>query len=142
MYLNTDTSTLNNYEVFLPPLVQSLWNLGIQLKILYYSFLQLRTARKRPLLSPINLRRGPIENTPRGRYPLFYDVTAYAEVRLPSRCPETGCIAPFFYCCECVLLTFCGSTVLAWLKYATIHFPSLPWMIHALTISNSLIQLS
>jgi hypothetical protein len=50
------------------------------------------------------------------------DVTAYAEVCLPSRCLETGCIIPF-YCCVRVLLSngcFCGSTVLAWSKYATV----------------------
>jgi hypothetical protein len=32
--LNTETRTSNHYEVFLPFFVQSLWNLGIQLKIL------------------------------------------------------------------------------------------------------------
>jgi hypothetical protein len=30
------------------------------------------------------------ENTSRGLYPLLCDVTAYAEVCLPSRCLETG----------------------------------------------------
>jgi hypothetical protein len=58
----------------------------------YYSLLQLTTARKRPLLSPINPRRGPTENTSRGRYPLLGDVTANAEVCLSSCCLETGCI--------------------------------------------------
>jgi hypothetical protein len=32
--LNTETSTSNHYEVFLPFLVQSAWNLGTQLKTL------------------------------------------------------------------------------------------------------------
>jgi hypothetical protein len=32
--LNTETSTSNHYEVFLPFLVQSTWNLGTQLKTL------------------------------------------------------------------------------------------------------------
>jgi hypothetical protein len=32
--LNTETSTPNHYEVFLPFLVHSLWNLGTQLKTL------------------------------------------------------------------------------------------------------------
>jgi hypothetical protein len=32
-YLNTETSTSNHYEVFLPFLVQSPWNLGTQLKL-------------------------------------------------------------------------------------------------------------
>jgi hypothetical protein len=32
--LNTETSTSNHYEVFLPFLVQSPWNLGTQLKSL------------------------------------------------------------------------------------------------------------
>jgi hypothetical protein len=49
------------------------------------SFLRLTTARKRPLLSPIRLRRGPTENTSRGLYPLLCDITAHAEVCLPSR---------------------------------------------------------
>jgi hypothetical protein len=33
--LNTETSTFNHYEVFLPFLVQSSWNLGIKLKPLF-----------------------------------------------------------------------------------------------------------
>jgi hypothetical protein len=33
MDLHTETVTLNHYEVFLPFLVQSLWNLGTQLKL-------------------------------------------------------------------------------------------------------------
>jgi hypothetical protein len=33
--LNTETSTSNHYEVFLPFLVQSPWNLGTQLKTLW-----------------------------------------------------------------------------------------------------------
>jgi hypothetical protein len=55
-------------------------------------------ACKRPLLSLINLQRGPTENTSRGRFPLC-DVTAYAEVCLRSRCLEAGCITPLFHCC-------------------------------------------
>jgi hypothetical protein len=62
------------------------------------SLLQLTTARKRPLLSPINFRRGLTENTCRGIYPLLCDVTAYAEVCLPSNSLETGCITPLFHC--------------------------------------------
>jgi hypothetical protein len=49
------------------------------------------------------------------------DVTAYAEMCLPSSCLETVCITPLFYCCMRVLLSrscFCGSAVLAWSKYA------------------------
>jgi hypothetical protein len=79
--------------------------------------------RKRPFLSPINLRRGSTENKSRGLYSLLRDVTAYAEVCLPSHCLETGSIIPLFYCCERVLLRngcFCGSTVLTWSKYAII----------------------
>jgi hypothetical protein len=34
---------------------------------------------------------------------LLCDVTAYAEVCLPSRCLETGCITPLFYCCVGVM---------------------------------------
>jgi hypothetical protein len=210
--LNTETSTSNQYEVFLSFLVQSPWNLGTQLKLrllptppaycsllqltthssnllltppaycsllqltahssslllippaycsllqltahsssllptppaycsllqltahsssllltppAYCSLLQLTTARKRHLLSPINFRRGPIENTSRGRYPLFCDVIAYAEVRLPSRCLETGCITQLFSCCDHALFSngcSCGSTVLARSKYATIFW--------------------
>jgi hypothetical protein len=55
---------------------------------------------------------------------LLCDVTAYAEVCLPRRCLETGCITPLF-CCVHVLLRngcFCGSTVLAWSKYGTVYF--------------------
>jgi hypothetical protein len=51
------------------------------------------------------------------------DVTAYAEVCLPSRCQKMGCITRLSYCCVRVLLgngCFCASTVLAWSKYATI----------------------
>jgi hypothetical protein len=56
---------------------------------------------------------------------LLYDVTAYAEVRLPRRCLKTGCISPLFYFCVRVLLindSFCCSTVLVWSKYITICF--------------------
>jgi hypothetical protein len=91
--LNTETSTSNHFKVFLPFLVQSPWNLGTQRK-LYYSLLQLTTDCKRSLLSPLNLRRGPTENTSCSRYPLLCDVTAYAEVCLPSRCLETRFITP------------------------------------------------
>jgi hypothetical protein len=61
----------------------------------------------------------------RDSYPLLCDVTTYAEVCLPSRCLETGCITPLFYCCVRVLFSngrFCGSTVLAWSKYGTIFW--------------------
>jgi hypothetical protein len=47
---------------------------------------------------------------------------ACAEVCLPSRCLEAGCITPSFHFCVRVSLSngcFCGSTVLAWNKYAT-----------------------
>jgi hypothetical protein len=55
---------------------------------------------------------------------LLCDVTAYVLVCLSSRCLETGCITPLFYFCMRVLLSnscCCGSTVLAWSKYATVH---------------------
>jgi hypothetical protein len=45
---------------------------------------------------------------------------------LPSCCLEMGCISPLFYSCVHVLLSngcFCGATVLAWGKYATVYFP-------------------
>jgi hypothetical protein len=61
------------------------------------------TRIKRPLFSPINLRHRPTEGTSRSCYSLLRDTTAYAEVRLPSRCLETGCINPLFYCCVRVL---------------------------------------
>jgi hypothetical protein len=54
---------------------------------------------------------------------VLWDVTAYTEMYLPSRCLETGCITPLIYICVCVLLSngcFCGPTVLAWSKYATL----------------------
>jgi hypothetical protein len=75
------------------------------------------------LLSPIILRCGRTENTSRSLYVLLCDVIAYAEVCLPSRCLDTGCIIPLFYCCERVLLRkgcFCGSTVLARSKSSTL----------------------
>jgi hypothetical protein len=78
---------------------------------------------KRRSLSSINLRRGPTKNTSRVLYLLLYDVTANAEMYLPSRCLEVCCITPPFYCFERVLLSkccSCGSAVLAWSKYATI----------------------
>jgi hypothetical protein len=121
--LNTETSTSNRYEVFLPCLVQSPWNLGTQLNSVYCPLLQLMTHRKRHLLSPINLRHEPIENMSSGRYPLLSDVTAYAKVCLPSRCPETGCITMLFCCCVRVLLSNCCSCDSAGLtlsKYATL----------------------
>jgi hypothetical protein len=55
---------------------------------------------KRLLLSLINLRRRPTENTSHGLYPLLCDVTTYAEVCLPSLCLETGSLLALFYCCE------------------------------------------
>jgi hypothetical protein len=54
------------------------------------------------------------------------DVTTYAEVCSPSRCLETGCITPFFYCFVLLLLSngcSCGSAVLVWSKYAAIYKP-------------------
>jgi hypothetical protein len=45
---------------------------------------------------------GLTEHTSRDRYPLMCDVTAYAEMCLPSHCLETGCIILLFYCCVCV----------------------------------------
>jgi hypothetical protein len=50
------------------------------------------------------------------------------EACLPSRCLETGCITPFFYCCMRVLLSngcLSGSTILAWGKYGTILYSTL-----------------
>jgi hypothetical protein len=67
------------------------------------SLFQLKTDCKRPLLSPINLRRGLTENTSCGPYPMVCDVTAYAEVCLRSRCPQNGYIIPLFYCCVRVM---------------------------------------
>jgi hypothetical protein len=71
----------------------------------------------------MNPRHGPTENISRGHYLLLCDVTAYAEVCLPSHSLEMGYISPLFYCCKPVLLSndcSCGSTVLAWSKYATL----------------------
>jgi hypothetical protein len=54
---------------------------------------------------------------------LLCDVTAYAEMCLPSRCVETVCITLLFYCYMHVLLSngcFRDSTVFASSKYATI----------------------
>jgi hypothetical protein len=61
------------------------------------------TSHERPLLSPMNLQRRSTENTLCGLYPLLCDVTAYAEVCLPSHCLEVGCITPLFYCWVCVM---------------------------------------
>jgi hypothetical protein len=72
-----------------------------QADFLYSSILlQLTAACKRPTLPPINLRRWPTENMSRGLYPLLCDVTAYAEVCLPSRCLETAYITPLFHRCS------------------------------------------
>jgi hypothetical protein len=106
--LNRETSPSNHYEAFLTFHVQLPLNLGTQLKTLLdssslqlvcfrRSLLHLTTACKRPLLSHINLLSGPTENTKLDRYPLLCDVTAYAELCLPSRCLEKRCITPFFY---------------------------------------------
>jgi hypothetical protein len=51
------------------------------------------------------------------------NITAYAEMCLPSRYLERGYITPLFYCCVRVLPSngcLCGSAVLAWSKYVTI----------------------
>jgi hypothetical protein len=53
--LNTETSTSNSYEVFSPFLVQSLWNLGSQLKLI--------AERIEPLPSRYLLCTNPTENT-------------------------------------------------------------------------------
>jgi hypothetical protein len=50
--LNTETSTSNHYEVFLPFHVQSLWNLGTQLKRLLESSSLLLACFCRLLLTP------------------------------------------------------------------------------------------
>jgi hypothetical protein len=46
---------------------------------------------------------------------------------LRSRCLEVGSMTPLSYCCVRVLLSnggFCGSTDLAWSKYATLYLVS------------------
>jgi hypothetical protein len=51
-----------------------------------------------------------------------------AEVCLPSRSLEAGCITRLFHCCVRVLLRngcFCGSAVVAWSKYATVYIKEL-----------------
>jgi hypothetical protein len=75
------------------------WNFRTQVMSIYCSLLQFTSPRKRPLLPPTNPRRGPTENMSRGLYLLLCDVTVYAEVCLPSRCLETGCIITLFYGC-------------------------------------------
>jgi hypothetical protein len=48
----------------------------------------------------------------------------FAGKGLPNCCLETGCITPSFYCYMRVLLSnscLCGSTVIAWSKYATVY---------------------
>jgi hypothetical protein len=64
-----------------------------ELKILLDSLLQLTTAYKLHLLSPINLLCGSTSNTSRGLYPLLCDVTASAEVCLPLRCLATDVLS-------------------------------------------------
>jgi hypothetical protein len=130
-------------------LVQSSWNLGTQLKHRLLLSLPAYCFSFGILLTYVDAARTRItENTSnviaaqpvhwfagwtyrkhmsRDCYPLLCDVTAYAEVCLPSRCLETGCITPLFYCCVRVLLSngcFCGSTVLAWNKYTTVLITS------------------
>jgi hypothetical protein len=99
MYYSTCNVTLSILILLLATLLFP-WNFGIQANSIYYSLLQLTTAYKPPTLSPINLRRERTENTSRCLYPLLCDVTAYAEVCLPSRCLETGCITLLFHCCS------------------------------------------
>jgi hypothetical protein len=55
-------------------------------------------SRDRCPVSPL-ARSWTYRNTSRDRYTLLCDDTAYAEVCLPSRCLETGCITPMFHCC-------------------------------------------
>jgi hypothetical protein len=76
IYLNIETSTSNYYEVFLPFLVQSPWDLRTQLKtLLYCSSLRLLTppaynCPQTTFVVPYNPWRGPADNTSHGRYPL------------------------------------------------------------------------
>jgi hypothetical protein len=139
--LNTETSTSSHYEVFLPFLVQSPWNLGTQLKPLVYSIIALSLRTRSVLVLVLStaelswllnflllyaLCTYLTENT----VCIVDDVTAlhstarHAEMCLSSRCLETDCITWLLYCCVCVLLSdgcFCDLTVLAWDKYATIR---------------------
>jgi hypothetical protein len=102
MDLNTETSISDHYEVFLLFRLQSLWNLGTKNS----SGLSppaddwLVTASELTLsLQSLLLKAlctDPTENT----VFIVDDVTAYAEVCLPSRCLETGCITPLFRRCS------------------------------------------
>jgi hypothetical protein len=100
MYYSTCDVTQSLLVLLLAALL-FLWNLVTQVKSTYsyYSHFQLTSARELPLLSPTNLLPGPTVNTSRGLYPLFCDVTAYAEVCLPYGNLETSCITPLFHRC-------------------------------------------
>jgi hypothetical protein len=53
----------------------------------------------------------------------LHSMVRYTKMFSPSRSLEMDCTTPLFYSCVRVLLSngcFCGSTILAWSKYATI----------------------
>jgi hypothetical protein len=129
--LNTETVTSNHYEVFSLFRLQSPWNLGTQLKTL---LLLTPPAYDCPQTTFVvtYLGLGPTENTSR-LHALLCDVTAYAQVCLPSRCLETGCITPLFHCCvyRGVLSSRCLAmrwhvTVFPWRSTTNNRFPHLP----------------
>jgi hypothetical protein len=101
MYYSTCNVTLSLLVLLLTTLLFP-WNLT-HVKSIYYSLLQLMTACMQPTLSPINLWRRLTENVSCGCYPLLFDITAYAEVCLPSRCLEVGWITPFFHRCSSLM---------------------------------------
>jgi hypothetical protein len=101
-----------NHSVLLCP------NLYSPLLLASSSLLQLKTDCKRPLLSPINLRRGPTENMSRGLYPLLCDITAYTEVCLPLRCLATDVL---LFCTFASVRTCLTPLCLAMGVHVTIH---------------------
>jgi hypothetical protein len=116
------TSLMRGRVCLLYYMLLFLWNFAIQLKSIYYSFLQLTTACKRPLFSHTNLRRESTENRSRGLYPLLCDVSIYAEVCLPSRCVETGCKTAMFYCYVIIVHGVYGAVAWQCIQNVTIKF--------------------
>jgi hypothetical protein len=127
MDLNTETSTSNHYEIFLPFLVQWPWNFRTQLKTLLGSLsckqFVLYSCDMDNAENTVLLLHNADHTGNTSTLGMWRRCTC-GQVCLPSHWLEAGCITPLFHCCVHVLLInscFCGSTVLAQSKYATVY---------------------
>jgi hypothetical protein len=142
--LNTGTNISNHYEVFLPLLVQSPWNIGTQLKLfLATSELVLYSCGTDNAENTVLLlcSADHTENT-------IHVIAKHCWVVTPLRLRGSLFTGPLprsgLYCCVLVLLRngyFCGSTVLAWSKYATMQlefykFMALPTLLYKRKLEN------